>query len=203
MNRRCLVNTPASRSRQPLPSTLQPPGLAGVWYRAHSFLPWGLGFCWFWPPPPAHELLKVFPPNSNDDFLTFFLMARCSLWKFLDRGLNASYSCSNASSFSPRCWARDQTHTSTVPQAAGVRFLTHCATAGTLLLFLFGPPWGIWRSGAEIGSELPLWPTPQLRQHGVINPLCQARDRTCVPGSHWCRWSHQATVGTPLLVPCP
>ena len=56
--------------------------------------------------------------------------------KFLGQGLNSSHSCdlrcncTNAGSFNPLCWARDQTCTSVETQAAAMGFLTHCAMEG-------------------------------------------------------------------------
>ena len=41
---------------------------------------------------------------------------------------------SAAQSFNPLHWARDWTCTSTVTQAAAVKFLTHCTTVGTPIL---------------------------------------------------------------------
>ena len=57
--------------------------------------------------------------------------------EFLGQGLNPSSncdllcSCGNTRSFSPLCWAGDQTHTSIAIWATEVRFLTYLATAGT------------------------------------------------------------------------
>ena len=48
------------------------------------------------------------------------------------------------------CWARNQTCTSAVIWATAVRFLTHCAMVGTLVilfiyLFIFGCTCGMWK----------------------------------------------------------
>ena len=79
-------------------------------------------------------------------FLGFlFYGCCCGTWKFLGQGLNLSHncdpshSCSNAGSFNPLHQVRDQTYTSTVTWAAAVRFLTHCTTVGTPIIFF---PWG-------------------------------------------------------------
>ena len=48
-------------------------------------------------------------------------------------------SCSNDRSFNPLCQVGDQTHTSTVTPATEVRYLTHCARAGTPKLILILP----------------------------------------------------------------
>ena len=49
------------------------------------------------------------------------------------------------------------------------------------LSFFFGCPEGIRGSKPGIRSQM-LWrPKWQLRQHRILNPLCQARDWTCVP----------------------
>ena len=57
------------------------------------------------------------------------------------------------------------------------------------------------RSGMEpVPPQRPepqLQPTPQLRQHRIFNPLCQARDQTRVLALQRCCCSHRATAGTP------
>ena len=37
---------------------------------------------------------------------------------------------------------------------------------------------GLYHSHSNVGSEPHLWPTPQLRQHQILNPLNKARDQT-------------------------
>ena len=71
-------------------------------------------------------------------FFSFFFYGHSrGMWKFLGWGLNPRcscdlcHNCSNAESFTSLRWARDGTHTSTVTQAAAVRILTDCTTAGT------------------------------------------------------------------------
>ena len=63
---------------------------------------------------------------------------------------------------------------------------THKRKFWGFCLFVFGLPtaYGIPRPG--IRSEPQLWPTPQLQQHQILNPLCQARDRTYVPALQRC-----------------
>ena len=82
-------------------------------------------------------------------WLALYILLVClfCLWphsqKFLSQGLNLSWSCKlhcswgNCGSFYLMHWARDQTHASTATQAAAVRFLTHCATAGALRYMCF------------------------------------------------------------------
>ena len=53
------------------------------------------------------------------------------------QGLNLSHSCSNAVSFNPLHWARDQTHTSSATQAAVVSFLTFSSAVGMPQKFSF------------------------------------------------------------------
>ena len=80
------------------------------------------------------------------------------IWKFPGQGLNLSHSynqchsCSNARSFNPSCWSRDQTHASGATQAAAIRFLTQHTTAGT-------PPWahGKFPPVSTQGGELQGW----------------------------------------------
>ena len=58
---------------------------------------------------------------------------------------------------------------------------------------------GLSHSPSDAGSKLPLWPTPQLRQCWILNPLSEARDQTHVlmDTSQICfRW---ATMGTPVF----
>ena len=64
-------------------------------------------------------------------FFFFFFCRTLGIWKFLDHSCNLHHICSNARSFNPLHRASDETHASTVTQAAVVRLLTHCTTAGT------------------------------------------------------------------------
>ena len=56
---------------------------------------------------------------------------------------------------------------------------------------------GLHHSRGHTGSELHLWPTPQLHQCRIPNPLSEARDQTCVlvATGHF----HCTTTGTPYL----
>ena len=78
---------------------------------------------------------------SSYFYLKKFYGHMCGIWKFLGQGLNPSrshdlcHSCDNTGSFNPLCWAGDQTRTSAANWAAAVRFLTHCAMAGTPVIF--------------------------------------------------------------------
>ena len=64
------------------------------------------------------------------------------------------------------------------------------------LSFFFGCPsvYGVPRQG--IRSELQLWLKPQLWQHQILNPLCLAGDRICIPVLPRHHQSHCTTVGT-------
>jgi len=64
----------------------------------------------------------------------------------------------------------------------------------------FGCPatYGVFRPG--IRSELQSGPKPQLWQHQILNPLCQARDRTSVPVLPRCHPSCCTTAGTPVFL---
>ena len=53
--------------------------------------------------------------------------------------------------------------------------------------------------GPGARSELQLWPELQLQQHQILNPLCQARDGTCVPVLPRRHRSHCTTAGTPVF----
>jgi len=49
-----------------------------------------------------------------------------------------------------------------------------------LYFFIFQPfPQHMEVPGPRIESELQLQRTPQLQQHWILNPLCQAGDPTC------------------------
>ena len=71
-------------------------------------------------------------------FFFFFNGCTHGISKFPGQGLNLRHSrcdlhcsCSNAQSFNPPFWTRDQIHTSTANRDAAVGFLTHCATVVT------------------------------------------------------------------------
>ena len=68
------------------------------------------------------------------------------------------------------------------------------ATKSFFFLPFFGL-WGVPRPG--IRSELQLQSIPQLRQCWILNPLYQARYRTCIPVLQRCYWSHYATLEPP------
>ena len=58
--------------------------------------------------------------------------------------------------------------------------------------------YGVPRSG--IRSEPQLSPRLQLWQCQILNPLCWARDQTCVPALSRHRWSYCTTAWTPLSI---
>ena len=96
----------------------------------------------------------------------------------------------------PLCWARDQTCASAATWADAVGLLTYCATAGTIInLFFFGCPTAYGVPRTEIRSELQS--QHKLWKHWILNPLCQARDWTCVPVLPKCWPSCCITAGTP------
>ena len=84
----------------------------------------------------------------------------------------------------------------------GVELLDHtvvyfyfCGGFLCLVLFLGGST----AYGSGIRSKPQLQPMLQLRQHQILNPLCQATDWTCIPALQSFRWSHCATAGTPIF----
>ena len=94
----------------------------------------------FIPTSSAREFLFLHILDCYLLFIVFFFSFyghTCNICKFPGQGLNLSCSCSNAGSFNPLQWARDQTRSSAEMQAAAVRFLTHCAMAGISLCDLF------------------------------------------------------------------
>ena len=68
------------------------------------------------------------------------------------------------------------------------------------LFFLFGYPAAYGGPGPGIRSQLQLQPTLQLWQCGILNLLCRAGDRTCIPALQRCRWSCCVTAGTPEFI---
>ena len=50
------------------------------------------------------------------------------------------------------------------------------------------------------GQELVLIPKLQLWQHQIFNPLCWARDETCVPVLPRCHPSRCTTLETPVII---
>ena len=63
--------------------------------------------------------------------------------------------------------------------------------------FFFGHSVAYGVPGPGIGSELQLLPKSQLQQCQILNPLCQAGDRTYIPAlPRYCQ-SHCIAVGTP------
>ena len=65
------------------------------------------------------------------------------------------------------------------------------------ILGFFGLPVAYGDPRPGIRSGLKLWPKPQLQQLRILNPLCRARDLTCIPVLQKCHPSHFATVGKP------
>ena len=66
--------------------------------------------------------------------------------------------------------------------------------------FLFWPPCSLWCSRTGIISEPQMQPKLQRWQCWILNPLCWARDGTCILALPRCHQSHCAIVGTPLSV---
>ena len=66
--------------------------------------------------------------------------------------------------------------------------------------FFFVHPTAYKIPGQGTESEPPLWPTLQLWQHWILNPLCQAGYRTCVSPLQGCcqSSSHCTIVRTPF-----
>ena len=60
-----------------------------------------------------------------------FYVCTHGIWKFPGYGLNLSYSCSNTGSFNPL--HQPEIKPMPLQQSDSVRFLAHCATAGTLM----------------------------------------------------------------------
>ena len=70
-------------------------------------------------------------------------------------------------------------------------------TKGNFIFFFFGSLMAYGASGPGVRSKPQLRPKPQLWQHWILNPLCQAGDRTCVPVLPRLHRSHCDTVKTP------
>ena len=54
--------------------------------------------------------------------------------------------------------------------------------------------------GPRSRSKSQLRPMPQLCQCQILNPLCWARDQTCIPVLQSCHQSHCPTVRTPAVI---
>ena len=67
-----------------------------------------------------------------------------------------------------------------------------------LLSSFLATPWHMEVPRPGIRSEPQLWPAPKLQQHQILNPLCQARDGTCVPMLQRHQQSCCTTTGAPL-----
>ena len=88
--------------------------------------------------------------------------------------------------YSSWCWTRER-HTDWLTPSSSSSFLA------TLWHMEFLGP----------GSELQLWPKPQLWQHQILNPLCYVGDWTCVsqlPGHHQSCYAIVGTPPFPLLI---
>lgn len=70
------------------------------------------------PPPKNYNIFMV--KHKIGYFFKFYGHTH-SIWKVTGWGLNPSHCCSKAGSFNSLCQARDQSHTSTGPQATGPR----------------------------------------------------------------------------------
>ena len=67
--------------------------------------------------------------------------------------------------------------------------------------FFFGCPAAHAVPGPGISSKLQLWPVPQLWQHWILfNPLCPARNQTCVLVLQRHGRSHRTTAGAPMYL---
>lgn len=64
-----------------------------------------------------------------------------------------------------------------------------------IFFFFFGHPEAFGVSRPGIISELQLQPELQLWQYQVLNPLCQAGERTCSPVLPRCCWFCCTTIG--------
>ena len=71
-----------------------------------------------------------------------------------------------------------------------------------IYLFIFGHPVAYEVPRPGIRSEAQLWPKLQLWQRRILNSLCQARDRTCIPALPKCHRSHCTTAGTVFVLFC-
>ena len=109
-------------------------GVSNILWFEFAFPQW----CWAYFHLYVFHLYFFFCGMSVKLFAFLFVCIH-SIWKFPDQRLSLSCSCElhrsygNARSFNPPCRAGDQSYTSAVTEAAAVRFLTHCTTAGTPL----------------------------------------------------------------------
>ena len=97
----------------------------------------------------------------------------------------------------PRELARQLQDPEVEEVAQGLQNLGPESTSLFFFSFLFGHPMAYAVPGPGIRTELQLQPTPQLQQRWILNPLCRARDRICVPAQQRGCQSHWATARTP------
>ena len=67
---------------------------------------------------------------------------------------------------------------------------------GSFCFFRCPKAYGFPRPGSRLEAQL--WPKPQLWQHRLLNPLCQAGHRTCILVLLRCHPSCCTTAGTPM-----
>ena len=71
-----------------------------------------------------------------------------------------------------------------------------------LFFFFFGCPMAYRVLRPGIRSEFQIWPKPQLRQHQILNPQCQAGDWICIPALPRCHW-YRGAIGRTLIYSIP
>ena len=139
--------------------------------------------------------LKQPPHLPNENFSPPFYGDTCGIWKFPDQGSNrnCNYALHHSNTQSkPHLpptlqlpatldpWTTEPGH------GPNLTSLTYWATTRipeNIFSSLFGCPRAYGLPGPGIKSALKLWPTVGLWQHGILNPLYQARNGTCIPST--------------------
>ena len=120
-------------------------------------------------------------------FAGFFLASPQGMWKCLDQGWNLHHCCSKDRSLT-------QCATGELPI---VVFCCCCRYFGFFSFLVAPQHMEFPGQGSDLSHSLK--PKPQLQQHWILNPLCQAGGQSHIPALPRHLQSHCTTAGTPKL----
>ena len=83
---------------------------------------------------------------------------------------------------------------------SGLSVLFHGSMCFFVFCFCFCFCFGVGFPSQRSDSSRSWQPMLQAWQHRILNPLCWARDQTCVPALWRHCWSHCSLVGTPVCI---